>query len=428
MNRRLFIIISSLLLFALLLIPVSAVGGDQGWYRIESNVAGAAVYFDSEYKGTTPCVVPVYVTGTPYQTVRVQKSGYYPAEQTLLPVPAAGETRTVYVTLYPVPQQGGSIQVTSSPSNANVYLNGVYKGRTPQTIPNLAVGNYQVKVTKTGYTDWVNNNVYVYAGQTSNVYASLIEEPTYGSISVTTSPSGAHIFLDGGYMGSSPKTLTQISPGNHLIELELAGYQEWSGNVYVYSNQVTYVSRSLSPNPQPTTGSIVICSTPPGAYVYLDGKYEGVAQPGCGTVINDVAPGTHTLKMTLTGYEDYVDTVQVNSGQTTHVSVTLTQEGVQTGSIKVESSPAGASVYVDDAVKGITPVTVTDVEPGTRKVTLTLEGYQEWSTSVTVSAGGISSVSATLNPVPTPTPASPLTVLAALGIVGLFLAVRLRKE
>jgi len=54
-------------------------GGDQAWYRIHCNIDGADVYFDGQYKGTTyggVLDVPVYTTGTPFNTIRVEKSGY----------------------------------------------------------------------------------------------------------------------------------------------------------------------------------------------------------------------------------------------------------------------------------------------------------------------------------------------------------------
>jgi len=66
----------------------------------------------------------------------------------------------------PTPKKG-VISVLSSPSGANVYLNGVYKGITP-IILNIPVGTYSVRLTKSGYED-ETKSVYVSAGETKQI-------------------------------------------------------------------------------------------------------------------------------------------------------------------------------------------------------------------------------------------------------------------
>lgn len=83
----------------------SPIGGDAGGYAITCNINGAAVYFDTEYKGAIAekrLSVPVYSTGTPYRTYRVEKSGYVTASGSLPAAPAKRQTVTVSVTLEPV--------------------------------------------------------------------------------------------------------------------------------------------------------------------------------------------------------------------------------------------------------------------------------------------------------------------------------------
>ncbi|MCT8335956.1 PEGA domain-containing protein [Methanoculleus sp. Afa-1] len=110
-------------------VPVFAagVGGDQGWYRIQCNVDGASVYFDGQYQGATSggsLYVPVYTTGTPYSTIRVEKSGYHTYTASLPSGPAAGETREVYVTLQPVAPGDTvtTVSVSGVPDNASFSL------------------------------------------------------------------------------------------------------------------------------------------------------------------------------------------------------------------------------------------------------------------------------------------------------------------
>ena len=57
------------------------------------------------------------------------------------------------------PTGTGTLKIESVPGSAKVYIDGVYKGETPSsgylTISNLAAGDHNLKVTKSGYKDWI---------------------------------------------------------------------------------------------------------------------------------------------------------------------------------------------------------------------------------------------------------------------------------
>lgn len=421
-----------LILLLLLAIPVAAVGGDEAWVQVSCNVNGASIYFDGDYKGQIASGVlnvPVYTTGTPYYTAKAVMDGYYTSSTSIGLYPSAGETKTIYLTLNPVPtpapETTGTLSVTSSPSGAKVYVDGSYYGRTPQEISGMTPGSHQVQVTKDGYQTWSGTSS-VAAGSVTSVYAQLTAQPTYGSVYVATSPSGANVYLDGTYEGQSPRTIGGVEPGSHVVEVELAGYQEWSGRVTVVSNQQAQISVSLSPNQQATTGTIIVFSNPVGAYIYLDGDYQGQTYAE-GFVIIGVSPGTHTVTLKLDGYQDAVTSVNVNSGQRSTVSSTLQLVGSDVGTMEITSEPSGAEVYLNNAYKGVSPVTLSDLATGSYTVSLKLNGYVDWTTTATVNAGATTPVSAQLAAVPPTTQKSPGMVIPALGalaILGAVLALR----
>ena len=88
-----------------------------------------------------------------------------------------------------------------------------------------------------------------------DTYATPIPVPTTGSISVSSSPSGAKIFLDGSYEGKTPRTIIDVSPGYHTIELSLEGYQDCSRSVYVTAGETSYLHEIW--NPSPTTHIVI---------------------------------------------------------------------------------------------------------------------------------------------------------------------------
>ena len=66
-----------------------------------------------------------------------------------------------------------------------------------------------------------------------------------GSLSVTTDPAGATIFIDGVQQGISPATIPGLAPGSHTMLLKLDGYQDFSVPVTITAGQTQYYSSAL---------------------------------------------------------------------------------------------------------------------------------------------------------------------------------------
>ena len=83
----------------------------------------------------------------------------------------------------------------------------------------------------------------------------------------------------------------------------------------------------------------------------------------------------------------------------------------ENGSVRILSSPAGAEIYLDSEYRGTTPATVTAVPAGNHVLEIRESGYDRWSAPVTVKAGGMLDISATL--VAIPATAMPVTYATA---------------
>jgi hypothetical protein len=406
------------------------IGGGTGWFDVHTNVDGAAVYFDGKYEGTTAqgiLTVAWASTGAPPGTVTATKSGYTTAQEPLPAVPAAGHHAAVYLTLNPITPQTGSMGLSSTPGGANIRINGVYYGTTPHTVTGLAPGNYQVSIDYPGYQTWTASEEVV-SGKITYADAVLKQVQQYGTLYVSSAPKGAYITLDGVYKGPTPATIGGLTPGSHVVELNAPGYDEWSGRVTIYVGQVTSISEALTQSAQPTTGAISIVSTPASASVSVDGVYYGQTPQGNRLLVNSVAAGQHTVSITLGGYQDYSTTVTVSTGQTATVDAVLNAAG--SGSVSITSTPTGATVYFNNQPYGLTPVTVSDLGPGSFPVRLTYAGYQDWTGTAQVNAGATTPLSVQLVQA-TPTPeaaASPLLPALALILGGVFVALRVRRE
>ena len=61
-----------------------------------------------------------------------------------------------------------------------------------------------------------------------------------GTLQFTSSPSGAQVYLDSQFQGSTPSTITNVEPGNHTLEFRYPEYQNWSTAILVSSGTSHY--------------------------------------------------------------------------------------------------------------------------------------------------------------------------------------------
>ena len=115
------------------------------------------------------------------------------------------------------------------------------------------------------------------------------------------------------------------------------------------------------------------------ASVYIDDVFKGTSP-----VYAEVTPGTHSVRVEKKYYKTYKGSVSVVDGAESSVVVALEEE---CGTIKAYSNIDGASVYLDGVYKGITPLTLHDLEPGRYKLRFKKDNYDDVVQIVYVSAG-----------------------------------------
>ena len=318
-----------------------------GRIAVQSTPGGASVYIDGTYHGTTPTAGGSWLEQDVLagrHRVSVQSEGYTTYSTTV--DAESGQRSEVRVTLNS-DQAVGAIQVSTSPNGATVTLDHDETRTAPATFLNVDPGTHTIVATLEGY-DPVSRTIQVSPGQTAQTSITLGPVSTSsGSIWVRSVPSGANIYLDGIYRGSTPMTIGNLAAGDHTVRLRRTGYQEYSTVVTVPAGGTAELQPTLTPLSS-ASGSVDVVSYPAGASVYLDDVYQGVTNPFDTLNIPDVGVGEHDLSLTLGGYYDYVTTVTVNAGRTTSVVATLTDlPGANpNGQVAVSSVPSGAGIYV----------------------------------------------------------------------------------
>ncbi len=141
---------------------------------ISSNPTGASVYLDSNYQGRTQADNPLDLIGILPGThiLELQLTNYRDFMTTIDLQP--GETIPVSAVLVPAtnPSGTGTLQISSDPLGANIFLDNVCRGITPLTISAVDAGSHTLLLRLPGYNDY-SSSVTINPGQVFQVQAAL---------------------------------------------------------------------------------------------------------------------------------------------------------------------------------------------------------------------------------------------------------------
>ena len=135
------------------------------------------------------------------------------------------------------------------------------------------------------------------------------------NLSVYSFPSGAKVFLDGGYyIGQTPLEGREISPGNHQITLVLLNYDKHAEDIYITPGKTT----TFFVNMVPVFGKVKLSSVLEGALVYINDEYVGTAP-----IVIAIGPGNYRLKLAKPNYQSWSKVITVYPDQIITVPAVL---------------------------------------------------------------------------------------------------------
>jgi hypothetical protein len=210
-----------------------------------------------------------------------------------------------------VSPQTGSLYVDSDPKTADIYLNGVFRGVTPFLFSDVQPGNYRVVVCKAGFDDY-ETELTILAGGSNVVFAPLTIIP--GSVSISSDPPLAEVYLDGAYRGMTPLEIPDVQPEVHVVTVKKSGYYDYTTQLTVRPGETASHTALLRPD----HGFLTVRSSAPEADLYIDRKFVGCC-PGP----FDVPSGMHSLLVRKNGYLDYTTSFTIAPGEELFVSAQM---------------------------------------------------------------------------------------------------------
>jgi hypothetical protein len=167
--------------------------------------------------------------------------------------------------------------------------------------------------------------------------------------------------------------LPRVPLGKHRLTLSQSGFQSRSVDLDVPNAVPQKIDVALVTD----SATLRVSSEPDGAQVFLNGVPRGTAP----VVLGRIPDGTVSLEVLSDGYKAFRQEIRLAAGDDESIAVTLEP---QPATLEVVTIPAGARVYVDDAYKGDSPVTVADLAPGDYRVRVELAAYDPSARTITL--------------------------------------------
>lgn len=156
----------------------------------------------------------------------------------------------------------------------------------------------------------------------ANQSADTPEDPP-AMLKITSTPSGAKVFIDNTFQGTTPINLSNIPSGSHTLRLEKDNYRIEQKTLHIADGKHITVDYPLIQ--LVSKGNLTISTQPSDAQIH----FVDFNQPYSHGM--QIIPGNYSLVIRRQDYLTEKVEIQVNAGEDLHLSVSLKHSALSTG-------------------------------------------------------------------------------------------------
>lgn len=257
--------------------------------------------------------------------------------------------------------------------SARVQIDGVDFGQTPLVDTPIEPGDHLLTISKDRYLTYTES--ISIEGRSIEQRFDATLDPAWATVSLTTSPSGADVLVDGEQMGVTPLNV-EILQGQRDIVLKLLGHKAWQDNFEIFASEDFAVSLVEL---IPADGLVFIQSSPSAASVTIGGEFKGLTPLEVALPPNQ----NHELTFFKNGYHTNKTSIRTQANQERELRVEL--DPVLT-TVSIISEPADAELYVNGAFRGLANQTIV-LMAASQQIEIRKAGYVPYTTEFTPRPG-----------------------------------------
>lgn len=233
-----------------------------GQLAVDSTPEGAQVQIDgrADPNWVTPYTMPGLSAGE--HSVVVSKPGYVQEIRTVDVTSATKAFLVVHLTA-----QMASINVSSDPAGATIYVDGKDSAKVTPAVIALEKGNHTVLVRKPGFLDETtaasgqpgpalhfaprlrplgNVDDIKTVGKFKKIFGGNGSQGM-SKISIKTSPKGAQVAINRRMLEKTSPVEILLNPGNYVVDITLSGYQPVQKVITIDQGASTAIEETLQP-------------------------------------------------------------------------------------------------------------------------------------------------------------------------------------
>ena len=289
------------------------------------------------------------------------------------------------------------VMFSVTPPDALVELDGNFLDVKDGTATKrMAFGTYNYTVQAPLYHS-VSDTVVVCDPKSKHV-KTITLAPAFGYISVPANAtlSGAKVFIDNEYKGTVPFRSERLKSGPHDVRIMQNKYAPAQQTVTVADNQTIEVAPVLAAD-----FATLTLTTAAEAEIWINDQLRGK-----GSWTGDLSSGAYTIECRRENHRKTIKELAVTpsmTGQTIPLAAPVPIYGM----VDISSSPAGADIYIDNVKVGTSPMIIPECLIGSHTVSITKQGYSQFTQTINVAENTTTEVSATLQN------GRPITITAA---------------
>ena len=261
------------------------------------------------------------------------------------------------------------ITITVVPSDAKIFFDGkeAFSGKTLQT----AIGTHEVTISKKGFRT-INEQIEVTQQQV--VFTFKLKEIDLQSISITSTPDDAKIYLDNIEKGVTNKGMF-LFPSSYTLKLSKSGYLDKEEKIEVAEGKENKFSYTLVKN----AGSLSLSVLPSDASVLINKETYSISS------LIQLAPGKYKIEVSKEGYYETGETIEIELGKTVTKNYTLQPK---VGKLQFSVSPPEATAELSRNGKTVQTwqglKILKDVQVGEYDLTVKNSGYKTLKNKITI--------------------------------------------
>jgi formylglycine-generating enzyme required for sulfatase activity len=333
---------------------------------VEVNPITAQISIDN---GTSIKLGQRYLMRTGSYQITLRNEGYHDTVTRLLVSEEQSQTHPFEMRKLP-----GIVSFDSADLvDARVRIDGVDIGQTPLLNVEVEPGEHQLSIVKDRYLDY-GDTITIEGRSVEQSFSASLEQ-AWATVSLSTTPSGADVLVDGEIIGSTPLN-AEIIQGQRDLVLKLAGHKAWQEDYDILAGEDFSVPLVEL---EPADGLLFIQSNPSAASVTIGGEFKGLTPLEVA-----LAPGeNHELTFFKNGYNSNSLSIQTQANEERDITIAL-EPILMT--VSVMAQPEDAELYVDGQFRGAANQTI-ELMAASQQIEIRKAGFIPYSTEFTSRPG-----------------------------------------